>query len=178
MKNSNNFIISIISLIHYSFSLFLPGLFPVFMGMVNVNSPGIHVLTRLISRRDKASDRIMSHGLAPLVHLWKQDPFFFSCLKEDAEWSQIAWTNFLRGMIDLPFEGVQGHTVGREGHVYFCLTVEKIFFRIVASFLEILKMRILFDYLGIINLRTKRMEQRLIFFEFIEDLCDSVESSL
>ena len=32
--------------------------------------------------------------------------------------------------------------------------------------------------LGIINLRTKKMEQRLIFFEFIEDLCDSVESSL
>lgn len=129
------------------------------MGMVNVNSPGIHVLTRLISRRDKASDRIMSHGLAPLVHLWKQDPFFFSCLKEDAEWSQIAWTNFLRGMIDLPFEGAQGHTVGREGHVYFCLTVEKIFFRIVASFLEILKMRILFDYLGIINLRTSLNEE-------------------
>lgn len=81
MKNSNNFIISIISLIHYSFSLFLPGLFPVFMGMVNVNSPGIHVLTRLISRRDKASDRIMSHGLALQVHLWKQDPFFFRASK-------------------------------------------------------------------------------------------------
>lgn len=143
VKNSNTFTFyDYFYELHYSFSLFLFRLVSRIYGNLFTPSPGIHVLTRLISRRDKASDRIMSHGLARWSTSGNRIRFF---VPQRGSW-------MIANCLDEFSTGDDRSSVRRrartrrmglreEGHVFvcwWCKVKEKIFF-LSASFIEIFR---------------------------------------